>query len=341
PQKQGEAHCLPLFNSLRSTLLVKPEVHFHIDLDRYRIAVELGRFKPPLAHRLDRLLVEAHAERAGYFHFARPAVRPHDQPQNTGALVLSFPGFLGILRIRRIECLGSRNSAPHPEYAAAGSAARAWADARPEPRPDASSRTRPNPSTRTRPVRRRTRRHGGFRIPQVGQVVIGQPDRWRDYYAGFHRQLGIGIADHHLRGRELLHTLLRQLAFRGDHLVAVAAATTASRGRLDRRRGQRHVHAGIRRHQLHCFLWFNGLLDHPPTIDRHENDRPYGQRVQNRGADHAPLLVVVITPDVPDLHRARGEPERRQLLRKEALADLAAERPEQRCVVLVARQQQS
>ena len=78
--------------------LVQPETDFHIHLDRYRNTVLAARFELPLADRLERLLIEPHAERTNDSHIVRSA--PYDNDKEHHSAGTSFTGFFRELRIR-------------------------------------------------------------------------------------------------------------------------------------------------------------------------------------------------------------------------------------------------
>jgi hypothetical protein len=60
--------------------LVEPEVNFDVDLHRHRAAILHRRLEFPPAHGLERFLIQAHAEAAGYFDVPGIAVLIHDEP---------------------------------------------------------------------------------------------------------------------------------------------------------------------------------------------------------------------------------------------------------------------
>src|SRR5579871_2998958 len=78
--------------------LQKLEIHFYVGHDGHRLAVLLSRLEDPLRNSLDRLLVQAQAERLGHPNVGRIAILIYNEGKNYSSLKLRGPRFFRVLR---------------------------------------------------------------------------------------------------------------------------------------------------------------------------------------------------------------------------------------------------
>ena len=123
-----------------------------IDLHRNRYAVFASRFESPLADRLDCFLIQSHTQRALNVNVMRPPIRTHHNPQNHGSLVLRFAGFVGKLRVRRIDRPGRGDTTAYPVGSSADSAAVPGSDTGTSSGTNATSAAGTNPTSETSAV---------------------------------------------------------------------------------------------------------------------------------------------------------------------------------------------
>src|SRR5579863_3113390 len=104
PSAKKERHKASLFPLSRSaSLSVEAEVYFNIDLHCDRLAIFHRRLEFPIAHRLNRLLIQSHTQRASDLDIAGLAVGTDDQPQYAGSLILRLASLFGVLGVGRIQ----------------------------------------------------------------------------------------------------------------------------------------------------------------------------------------------------------------------------------------------
>src|SRR5581483_11793642 len=151
-------------------------------------------------------------------------------------------------------------------------------------------------------------------------------DLRRYNHGRFYRELGIVVANHHRRRRDLLHGGLRQFAFGSLQFVAISAAATAANLRLGRRQ-RRNVFR--RRNESHGLPRFGDLLYHSSRKDRSPDNKSQQNDVHNGRSDHAIFLVIVEAPDIFYWNRLRGEHQWRLLLGKEEVVHIANQRLQQ------------
>src|ERR1035438_2006593 len=91
--------------------LVQPEVDFHVDHDRHRLAVLAGRFELPLLDGFDGFFVQPHAERALNANLLGTSIGADHQPEHDSSLVLRLAGFFRVFRIGRVQRFWCADSA--------------------------------------------------------------------------------------------------------------------------------------------------------------------------------------------------------------------------------------
>src|SRR5579864_9422466 len=127
-RKKGGAVAPPFPLSRSTNLSIETEVHFNIDLYCHRLAVFHRRLEFPIAHCLNRLLVQSHAQRARDLDVAWMSIGSDDQPQHAGSLVLRLAGLFRIFGIGRIQRARRRHTTTDAEDTAANTAAVTRAD---------------------------------------------------------------------------------------------------------------------------------------------------------------------------------------------------------------------
>ena len=112
---QGRA-CDPSFpqglEAKTNVSLVEVEADFNVDFDGHWLAVFVPRIKAPLAHGLNRLFVQPHAERTLHSDIVSLAVGADDHAQNDISLPLVLAGLFAELRLDPVEDFGALTPPP-------------------------------------------------------------------------------------------------------------------------------------------------------------------------------------------------------------------------------------
>ena len=86
---------------------VEAEVHFHIDLDGYRLAVLTSRVEFPDPDCIHGFLVQSHSKRTLHANVVRTSIRPYYDPKHYRTLKLRLAGFFRIFRVGCEQGVGS------------------------------------------------------------------------------------------------------------------------------------------------------------------------------------------------------------------------------------------
>ena len=102
------------------------------------------------------------------------------------------------------------------------------------------------------------------------------------------------VADHHRRGRDLLHGRFWQVSFGSLQLVAIAATAAAARNRLS---GLKDGNV-LGRNQRYGLMGLGNLLDHIPAENGNTDNRADQNDMHKGGSKRTILFVIVKSPDV-------------------------------------------
>src|SRR5579872_6100796 len=151
------------------------------------------------------------------------------------------------------------------------------------------------------------------RVAQVRQVVHSEVYLRRYHNRRLGCELGMVVTHHHHRRHDLLHSQLRQLAFWGLQLVAIAATAAATNLSLRWRHG-RNVFR--RCNQSDSLVRLLNLFHHTAPKERQANQPCQSDGMHSDRVHRAVFLVIVEAPDVPDRDRLRGQNQWRLFLGK-------------------------
>src|SRR5579872_2706405 len=144
----------------------------------------------------------------------------HNHSQNHGSLILGLAGFLGVFRIGFVDCAGRGYAAnAGTEHSATVSTTHSGTNAAAGSRTDSATAARTDPSSATGSIRGRTSNDWRLRISQVREIISGQLHLWRHHDRWLDGELGMIVANHHFRRRDLLHRKLGKTSLGSNDLV--------------------------------------------------------------------------------------------------------------------------
>src|SRR5579863_7432694 len=309
---------------LRQRLLQQAEINFDRGADVHRRAALHAGLELPLLNRLDRLLVQTHAEALDDVNIARVTLHIHDHRQHHRTAVLGLARFFRVLRIH-FEYHGRLTySAANAEHAAADAASRSGAETAAVARSQAAAAAAAHAAAEAGAVREI--RKFGQGVAPIRQIILrqnsvrGRNDRRR------HFQLRFLLHDH--RRRELLQGRFGSLPLGNRRNLPCAAASTAARllrGRL--------VGLNVRVDQVQFFRnlllhYFAGKSDHQQRKNSTENrDR----RIERFG------VQLIQPPNTLYGDRLRSDLQRRQFNRPDQVVKVLVKGDKPRNLSLIRR----
>src|SRR2546427_470102 len=187
------------------------EIDFDVEGHVHGHAIAHAGPEAPLLEGLNGILIETEPKTAHDALDIDGAVSANNGLENNGALIASFAGLFGILRLDALQHGRRSHAAANVEHAAAKAAAFTGADARPFAVSNTSALAGANTVANARSGRRRSR--DAVRVSQGQQINSRQLRPFWSNDGGFDDQCGVGILRRlRIRRRKLLFSRPRQFS---------------------------------------------------------------------------------------------------------------------------------